>query len=346
MTTVPSCATCQLVDVYVENTESYIAAVSEIMFTPMSYIFVSLVGIWISIQGLKMIAGSGDLIGFFRGIAFVVLASGLLSIGSDLTLNVYNVAIAVIGGAASDVMSAAALADPEIALLQSHAAAENYTGVTRLAYVVEGGFLGVIDKAWVLWKSFSIGNLTGPLTGVLIIIPWFFLIVVYFSQIIVTLFRVAVIVALAPFVLLGVGFEWSRSMIFKAIKSLIAAGLVLYGATFAVGISLFAVGQIGFSDGFGAGSLFTGDAFVAIILGIMGALLVTEATAIANSIAESQFTNTVAAGMTGSAVAAGMVAIKKFGPPGVKQAANLAGKATDAAEAKIDKLRNGFIDRG
>lgn len=345
MTDVPICATCDLVKVYVDNTENYISAVAQVMVDPMTVIFAALVGVWLSIEGIKLIMGSTDLIKLCRGVFFVIIAGGLLATSDSITLSVYNIAVRTVGGAAGDIMTVASLANADISSDMAYAAQAKYEGVERLAFVAENGFLQIMDMAWELWKSFSVGNLTGPLTGVLIIIPWFMLITVYFSQIVVTLFRVAVIVALGPFVLLGVGFDWSRSMVWKALKSLIAAGMVLYGATFAIGLTLFAVGQIDFSEGFGAGSFFTGKAFIAVLLGIMGTILVAEATAIANSIAESQFTNVAAGAMAGSVLAAAMTISKKYAPPGLKQALNVADKMTGAGQDAVSAGQSAFNER-
>jgi hypothetical protein len=311
----------------------------------MIVIFVAIVGIWLATEGLKLVFGSTDLRKLGRALFFVILAGALLAASDDIMLDVYLVAVKAVGGAAGDIMSVASLANSDISNNLMHAAKADYDGVERLAFISETGFIKILDMAWELWASFSVGNMTGPLTAVLIVIPWFLLVVVYFSQIIVTLFRVAVIVAIGPFVLLGVGFEWGRGMVWKAVKSLISASLVLYGATFAIGLTLFAVGQIDFSEGFGVGSFFTGNAFVAVLLGVMGAILVAEATTIANSIAESQFTNTAAATMAGAAIGAITTVGKKFAPPTAKQALNVADKLTGAGQDAVSAGQSAFDEK-
>ena len=339
---------------------------------PMAVIFASVVGIWIIVSGIKMALGRADLASFCRELLFVIIASGLMSgQGPSLVMMIYNTAIATMSGAASAVLQAAAAA-PGTNIAGMNDASVSYTGVARLVYVAEDGFVSVMDMGWELWKSFSVGNLTGPLTGLLIIIPWFLLIVTYFSQVMVTLFRVAVFAGLSPFIMLGIGFGWSQGMVWQALKSLMGAGMVLYGATLAVGISLYAVNQVPLDPeeiGLG-GSLFHGQAFLAIVLGVMGTIFVTEATAIANSITQSQFTNTAAAGMVGASVGAGLFLAKKakpFLPPAARAAVDLienkggamAGAARDALKNPgsimgnarssfaddMARLRQGFIER-
>ena len=335
----PFCATCDVVQVYEKNAREFVEALTVVLSSGMLKIFIAVVGLWLMVQGIKMILGRADLASLCRETFFVIVAGGLIADGTGLVMIIYKMAIGTMTAAASAVLIAAGNVSGADWTADG---TDHYSGVTLLVFASERGFMKVLDVGFELWKSFSVGNLTGPLTGVLIIIPWFLLIVVYFSQVMVTIFRVAVLAGLSHFIMLGIGFQWSQGMVWKGLKSLIAAGLVLYGATLAIGICLFAVTSLDLDTrmvGIDGGSFFTGPGFLAVILGIMGTVFVTEATGIANSIAESQFTNTAAATMAGSAVGASMYMAKKFGPPGLKQALNFADKATGVAQSGLGAAR-------
>ncbi|MDP2699935.1 hypothetical protein [Thalassospira sp.] len=327
-----------------EKAKDFVVSLSDVLSDGMIKVFIAVVAVWLMVQGIKMILGRADLASLCREIFFVILAGGLLAgqrvdlagEGSGLVITIYDMAIGSMTAAASTVLIAAGNVSGTD---WTAGGTDHYSGVTLLVFASERGFMKVLDVGFELWKSLSVGNLTGPLTGVLIIIPWFLLIVVYFSQVMVTLFRVAVIAGLAPFVMLGVGFQWSQGMVWKGLKSLMAAGMVLYGSTLAIGICLYAVSSLEIHTGINPGSFFTSNGFLAVILGVMGTVFVTEATAVANSIAESQFTNTAAASMAGAAMGAGLYMAKKIGPPGLRQALNFADKATGAAQSGLDATR-------
>ncbi len=96
-------------------------------------------------------------------------------------------------------------------------------------------------------------------------------------------------------------------MVVQALKSLLAAYMVLFGATLAIGLVLYAVAALqldGYVDA--SGDLQDMKVIVPVVLGWMGFAFVTEATGMANSITQSQFTNSAVAALTGGALATGM----------------------------------------
>ncbi|WP_143589766.1 hypothetical protein [Thalassospira mesophila] len=241
---------------------------------------------------------------------FITIGAGLLSSQGAILVNlIYNTSLATMGGAAAVVLKAAATAGGEANDLIKESSAD-YTGITQLVFVAEVGFRAVIGMAFEVWSKFSLGNLMAGVYGVLIALPWLLLMVIYFSQIAVSIFRVMMLAALSPYLMMGIGFGWSRGMVVQGLKSLFAAYMVLFGATLAVGLVLYAVAALNL-DGFvdASGDLQDMKIFVPIVLGWMGFAFVTEATGMANSIAQSQFTNSAVAAMTGGALATGMSAI-------------------------------------
>ena len=344
------CATCDVALAFTGLSENFFGALSTVLIDGMIDVFIAVACLWLSVSGLKILLGRTDFATVGRELFFVILAGALLYANKGgLALEYYKYAIGAITAAAKTVLIAAQNVSNQNWLLNIP---DEYSDAASLVYAAERGLFKVLDVAWELWKSFSVGNMTGPLTAVLIIIPWMLLIVVYFAQVTVTLFRVGVIAGLAPWILLGVGFNWSKGMVWQGIKSLIAAGMVLYGATMAIGICLYAVAELTLRDtgdpftavAMSGGTFFTGTGFLAVIVGVMGTAFVVEATAIANSIAESQFTNTAAATMAGAALGAAATLGKKFAPPGAKAALAFADKATGAIQSGIGSAQDAYAN--
>ncbi|RCK43688.1 hypothetical protein TH25_21310 [Thalassospira profundimaris] len=306
-----SCFMCEPMERYLDAAAGYTDALSNVLTTPMAVIFGSVVAIWFIVHGIKMVMAKSDLIGFSHELFFITIGAGLLSGQGAILVNlIYNTSLATMGGAASVVLKAAATAGGEVNDLIRDAAV-SYTGMTQLVYIAEIGFRAVIEMAFAVWSEFSLGNLMAGVYGVLIAIPWLLLMVIYFSQIAVSIFRVMMLAALSPYLMMGIGFGWSRGMVVQALKSLLAAYMVLFGATLAIGLVLYAVAALqldGYVDA--SGDLQDMKVIVPVVLGWMGFAFVTEATGMANSITQSQFTNSAVAAMTGGALATGMSIFK------------------------------------
>ena len=305
--TAVNCFMCEPMQRYLDAAAGYTDALSKVLTTPMVVIFGSVVAIWFIVHGIKMVMAKSDLIGFSHELFFITIGAGLLSGQGAILVNlIYNTSLATMGGAASVVLKAASTAGGEINGLIRDASAD-YNGMTQLVYVAEIGFRAVIRMAFEVWSEFSLGNLMAGVYGVLIAIPWLLLMVIYFSQIAVSIFRVMMLAALSPYLMMGIGFGWSRGMAVQALKSLLAAYMVLFGATLAIGLVLYAVAALqldGYVDA--SGDLQDMKVIVPVVLGWMGFAFVTEATGMANSITQSQFTNSAVAAMTGGALATGM----------------------------------------
>lgn len=363
------CTTCGIFLQFAQNSNAFVNGLSAAMYMPMIVIFGAVTSVWLSVSGLKMVMGKLDLINFGHELFFVIVAGGLLaSQGNGLVSTVYQAGINTISGASSMVLEAAVNAGGSNEIPQSgggvtklstlgteeNASAtiehfanaksiqingadkSSYTGIVRLLLATERGFMSVMNMAKEIYMSFSIGNLTGPLVGLLIFLIWIILILVYVTQVLVTLFRVMVLAGMAPLLLLAIGFGWARGMVWAGLKALIAAGMVLYGATIAVGFALFSVGMIDLKTEITMGTFFTSPGFTAVLVGFMGIIFITEATAIANSIAQSQFTNTAAAAAVGGVLGAGL-AMAKHAKPFLPPAAQAAMKFTDKLEDGVGK---------
>jgi type IV secretion system protein TrbL len=311
-------------------------------------IFGSIVGLWIIIEGIKLVIAKTDLKKFSHDLLFIIIAAGLMSgQGPGLVDAVYSASLTTMSGAASAILTVGTIGTKTAVAtdMSSSGVASGIgglDGMTGLVSVAEHGVMQVFSMAVELIAEVSLTNVGIPaLYGVLLALPYFLLLVVYFAQVVVSIFRVMMIAALSPILMLAFGFEWGRGMAFTALRTLFAAFMVLYGATVALAVCLYGVAALNVAD-----PALTGDVseiasfnnptlLVAIILGWLGTAFMAEATGMANSIAGSQLTNTAAAIITAGATATGMTLITKA----AKAAKNLNGNTKDGQRDLMDWMR-------
>lgn len=329
-----TCLTCDVVTEYVDLANSFTQNLSSVLLEPMWFIYLSVVGLWIVIHGGKMILGKGDLLGFAHEFTFIIIA-GLLLAGQGPTLvnSIYQMALSTMGSAAGVVLSAGMEGGIQSAQIPSEAA--SLDGMAQLVYVAEQGLMEVLQVAFEIWASISLGNLMAGVYGVLLAAPYIILIIVYFSQVVVSVFRVMMFAALSPILMLAVGFGWGRGMAITGIRTVFAAFMVLFGSTLALALCLYGAASLDIQNTANVREITSIDnpsLWVAIVLGWMGTAFMAEATGMANSIAGSQLTNQAAAVITAGVTATGLgmiSAAKKHGLGTAKTAGNaLAAGAT------------------
>lgn len=364
-----TCLTCDVVTEYVDLANSFTQNLSTVLLEPMWFIYLSVVGLWIVIHGGKMIMGKGDLIGFAHEFAFIIIA-GLLLGGQGPTLvnSIYQMALSTMGSAAGVVLSAGMEGGITAATIPSEAS--SLGGMAQLVYVAEQGLMSVLRIAFEIWASISLGNLMAGVYGVLLALPYIILIIVYFSQVVVSIFRVMMFSALSPILMLAVGFGWGRGMAITGVRTVFAAFMVLFGSTLALALCLYGAASLDIQNTENVREITSIDnpgLWVAIVLGWMGTAFMAEATGMANSIAGSQLTNQAAAVITAGMTATGLSlvnAAKKYAPGGASAALDTvllgagaarnpvgaAGAAKDslvaAKNAVMERLKTPTFDRG
>ena len=142
----------------------------------------------------------------------------------------------------------------------------------------------------------------------------------FFSQILVAMFRLMMLALLAPFLVAAFGFPWGRPMAFAGLRTALGAVMVLFAATAAVSLALSGINSLEIKEIKDADLIkdiatLTNAKFVLmIIMGWLGASLMMVGTELANSIVGTLLTNTAAgmmtAGMTGAAMS-----LAKFANP-------------------------------
>ncbi|WP_142850711.1 hypothetical protein [Telmatospirillum sp. J64-1] len=318
------CFTCDVVDEYVRLANAFTQDLSQILIVPMWGIFLSLVGLWVVIHGIKMMIGKGDLLGFGHEFCFVIIAAVLMSgQGPGLVNNIYSASLSTMGGAASVVLSAGEISGKTGITMAnasagpSHAAGiENIDGMRKLVWVAEKGVYQVFQMATEIAAQ---ARLTDPLPiiyALLLAAPYAILLIVYFAQVVVAIFRVMMFAALSPILMLGFAFGWGRGMAVTGLRTLLAAFMVLFGATVALAVCLYGVASLNVADQSQVRNvreilaLDNPTLLVAIILGWLGTAFMAEATGMANSIAGSQLTNHAAGVITAGTVATGLALLK------------------------------------
>lgn len=346
------CLTCDMVVTYQDLAGGYVETISATMLPPMSVLFASVCTLWVVIQGYKFLLGTAQLPDLLRETFFICIAQILLSVQSEgLILMVFNTTLDLLGGASYAVLEGA---------IQDTLAAQQSTGLGQLVAVSEAGMRTVINVGWEIATSWSFTNMLAILYALILILPYFMMMIVYLSQTVIAVFRVMVISAFFPFLILCFGFAWSRQMAFAGLKTLMASIIVLFAASLALGVVMFAVSSLEITapdaDVEAKIGWNNADYLLAVALGWMGTAFMTEAVGIANSITGSALSNTsvgiLSAGMAGSAALAAKMA--KNSPAGMMNVAGYGaaaiggGKAgvqeaiANRAASLIDKYKSGY----
>ncbi|MEO9901077.1 hypothetical protein [Nisaea sp.] len=320
-----TCFTCPIVNEYVELAGNFTENLSETLIPAMWKAFSALASFWIVIQGIKLILGSLDIGALAREFIYMIIAAGLLAgQGPQLVNTVYSASLSTISGAAATVLFAGAIAD-ETGITAENSTASGSSkiagldGMTALVGAAEKGVFKVFKMVEVLIESSSGWgpNVGAFVTAVLILLPYALLLIVYFAQVVVTIFRVMAICALSPIIMLMVGFNFSRGMFVTALRTLFASFMVLYGATIALAVCLYGVASMDIAaEPFNEREIelfldwSNPRLWVTIMLGWLGTAFMAEATSIANSISSANLTNQAAVIITAGTTATGLTMLR------------------------------------
>jgi type IV secretion system protein TrbL len=344
-----ACFTCGVVNEYVTLANAFTQDLSTVLVDPLWVIFLSLAGLWIVIHGIKMVLGKADLMSLAHEFVFVVIAATLMAgQGPTLVNQIYSTSLTVMGGAAGAVLSTASITEKtgvstqgastgsRAALPAGTSGISGVDGMQKLVWVAETGVLKVFGLATEVMSQASLTNPGPILYAILIAVPYVLLLIVYFAQVVVSIFRVMMFAALSPILMLLMAFGWGRGMALTGIKTLFASFMVLFGATVALAVCLYGVKALAVAD-YSAStpsdvlSLTSSTLWVAMILGWLGTAFMAEATGMANSIAGSQLTNQAAAVITAGVTASGLAALNPNTYKNVAQGIGAWGKGTASA---------------
>jgi hypothetical protein len=300
-----ACFTCDIVVEYVSLANEFTQDLSDALITPMRVLFVALVGVWIVLQGFGLMIAQTSPQEIIKELLFVMIAALLLSgQGPELVNNVYAASLKMMGAAAGVALQVGSQGDsitPESSTIGG--------GMEALVRIAEGG----VRKVFGLAASIaSKARLTNPLPivyAIALIVPYFLVLIVFFAQVVVSIFRVMMLATLSPFLMLGFAFGWGRGMAISGVKTLLTAFMVLFGATAALAVMLYAVNSLDIgSRSFNPSDVSVLDSRYLLVLamGWLGTAFMTEATGMANSISGASLNNTsvgvITAGAAGTAI--------------------------------------------
>lgn len=318
------CWTCEPLEQYVALSKEFADRLSETLHEPMLILFASLATLWIVLSGIRLALKMTDQYAIIKDFIFVSITGVLLgSQATGLIAYIYGTAIDIMGSSSTAVFSLAGT-------VQQTTGQES--GLVALAANGEQAMATVFQAAEVVANHASPYHPQYYVYALALVLPYFLLVVVYASQVVVAIFRVTLLAVFAPFLFMGFAFNWGRGMAMAGAKTLLATVLVLFACTAALSLCIFGVkalavtstGLVG--DDIAKFAEISNPKFLVILfLGWAGTALMTEGTSIANSIAQTALTNAAAGIMTTGVSGSAMLAVKKTGQAG-RQVIDVAGQ--------------------
>ena len=232
-----TCWTCKPLQQYVNLTQSFANDLSNTLYGPMLILFASLAGLWIVVSGVKLALGMTDKLRIIQDFVFVTITGVILgSQANGLISYVYSTAISVMGGSSAAVFS----------LAGGSALSTGHTGLVALAANGEQAVVKVFQAAATIVQAGSLANIANYVYAVILVVPYFLLIVAYSAQVVVAIFRATMVGVFAPFLFMAFAFGWGRDTAKAGAKTLLASVLVLFACTASLALTIYGV-SAGFS---------------------------------------------------------------------------------------------------
>jgi type IV secretion system protein TrbL len=343
---ITDCWSCGPLQLYLDKAESFTGNLSDALTPAMLVLFLSLLGAWIIYTGIRVVISPGSVKGTIANDGLSLLLASILLGGhaAGLITGVYTATMSVIGGAASTAFEVAG-ASP----------AAGYSGLTALLASMEQAIIRVVRVAAAIADEGGMSDLAPYIYSFLLLTPFVVMVVLYLAQVIMSVFNVVAVTAMAPVLALFVGFNWGRQMAVSGIKVLISSGLILFACTLAMALAVSGVTSLDLveakEDPTTFASLDNPDLLVVIAMGFLGIAMMSQATSLANSIAGTFLSSagaTMIAGTAGTAAKKGMQLTSKA-------ASNFVGNASDAFKSgqaqrearaeRIEAMRNDRINQ-
>jgi len=297
-----TCLTCPIVNEYVHLASDFTSNLSQTLLGPMWSLFVALAGFWIVMAGFRLLLGFANVVEVGREFLFVMVAASLMAgQGPDLVNDVYSASLGTMGAAAK-----VGLTVGEQPLPAGDSTALG-AGMVELVGTAEKEIMKVVNLGWRIAGAWSLSTPMMAVYGLILVVPYFLLWIIYFAQIVISIFRVMMLAALSPFIMLGAGFSWGREMWKTGVRTMISAFVVLFASTCVIGVMLYGLKELSIGEMATTAQIreladiFNPKFLTAVALGWLGTAFLFEATGIANSLTQSQFTNAAAATVAGGA---------------------------------------------
>jgi len=333
---IDTCFTCGPLQEYSDLAQGFADHLSSALTSPMWVMFGSLFALWAVLMGYRLAFKLADIQTFIKDFIYISITTVLLSShASGLISWVYSACLEVMGGAAKAAFSVA----------QGQYNSEGYDGIVALAATGEKAVAKIWYVCGALVDAGGVSNLMNYIYALVLIIPYFLLVVSYASQVIIAIFRVMMISVFAPFLFMSFAFDWGRPMASSGVKTMIATITTLFACTSALALTVYGVNSLNLdtlkdTDAINALASISNPKFLVILfLGWIGTALMTEGTSIANSVTQSMLTNAAAgiltAGVAGSALAAGKTIAPSLNPFSGRGLSNVGKGATALAASPV-----------
>ena len=259
--------------------------------------FVALAGFWIVMAGFRLLLGFANVVEVGREFLFVMVAAALMAGQGPELVNRLLASLSTMGAAAK-----VGLTVGEQPLPPGDSTALG-AGMVELVGTAEKEIMKVVNLGWRIAGAWSLSTPMMVVYGLILVVPYFLLWIIYFAQIVISIFRVMMLAALSPFIMLGAGFSWGRDMWKTGVRTMISLRrLVPRRAWSAAALRL---GELGLDKVVSTrrsrmAGLSNPKFMMAVALGWLGTAFMAEATGIANSLTQSQF-NAAAATVAGRA---------------------------------------------
>lgn len=317
-----NCWTCGPLKQYVALSKSFADNLSSTLHEPMLILFASLATLWIVLSGIRLALKMTDQYAIVKDFIFVSITGVLLgSQATGLIAYIYGTAIDIMGASSAAVFSLAGT-------VQQTTGQES--GLVALAANAEQAVATVFQAASAVAKHGALYQPQYYIYALLLVLPYFLLIVAYSSQVVVAIFRAVMVAVFAPFLFMGFAFNWGRGMAMAGAKTLLASVLVLFACTAALSLCIYGVKGLTVTSTNLVGndiadfaSITNPHFLVILFLGWAGTALMAEGTSFANSIAQTALTNAAAGIMTAGISASAMLAGRRGVPLAGNAAAGL-----------------------
>ena len=111
--------------------------------------------------------------------------------------------------------------------------------MTALVVHVEKTIIHILGTAQTIAQQATLTNFLPIIYALLLIIPYVIVLVAYFAQVVVAVFRVMFLASISPWLMMAYGFGFFRQQAIRGVSTLLAVFLVLWGSTIAIAVLVY-----------------------------------------------------------------------------------------------------------
>ncbi|UES42231.1 type IV secretion system protein [Roseibium aggregatum] len=283
-----ACNICAIFTAYQSHAESTLDTLVSTIHGPLMVILVGIVGSWVLWIGIQVFLGTLDFAGALKQAIFMVLGFGVYKgIDGGFIGQTFNVSVNIMGGLASEIMGQGG---------------DGLSGLSALLRGVEDGIGGVFNIATTIMGA---GGFTEApkyiLYGVALLLPYVILLVLFLVHTAVSLFRLTVVLGISPFLVGLAAFPFGRNLIAAGVRTIVGSIATMLCVSIVFSLVIASVEGLGVTgdaeiDPEAYIDLTSGKFLLAMIMGWLGAALISEAVNIAGHVSSSML-GTVSAGI-------------------------------------------------